>query len=292
MAGRNNHNLRVLRALDEARASALIQAQPNLPLRTADLLEDRFSEQHHEIQSLLVDNQRLAATYVALKQDVSASQQELRHLSATASAVKSESNAQVREVYENARRLEAEAQAVNGYADELTKVREDIQKLLDARKELKAQLVALDGDLVKAKSELQEFPVIKAEIEAMNKEIEMGRAAIENEKKMCATNIENSRIMEENMMSMASEIDKLKAELANAEKRARAAAAVTGAPPNSVSPAGYVMPDHKYSGHLSAASLIVPQVQSTGDSTPQYGHGTMPHNLHGHYEFENSNAHR
>ena len=52
------------------------------------------------------------------------------------------------------------------------------------------------------------------------------RAAIEYEKKGYAENYEHGQAMEKNLIAMAREMEKLRAELANAEKRARAAAAV------------------------------------------------------------------
>ncbi|KAH8498700.1 hypothetical protein H0E87_017577 [Populus deltoides] len=73
MAGRNHLQLREI---------PLSRVAP-LPRSTTDprllhtrphhhLLEDRISTQHRDIQSLLLDNQRHAATHVALKQEVSA----------------------------------------------------------------------------------------------------------------------------------------------------------------------------------------------------------------------------
>lgn len=52
------------------------------------------------------------------------------------------------------------------------------------------------------------------------------RAAIEHDKKGHAENYEHGQVMEKNLLSMARELEKLRAEMANAEKRARAAAAV------------------------------------------------------------------
>lgn len=57
----------------------------------------------------------------------------------------------------------------------------------------------------------------------------LGRAAVEYEKKAHADNLEQSEAMEKSMISMAQEIEKLRVELANAEKRARAAAAAAAA---------------------------------------------------------------
>lgn len=49
---------------------------------------------------------------------------------------------------------------------------------------------------------------------------------------MHADNLEQGQIMEKNIVSMAQEIDKLRVELANAEKKARAAAAAAATPGN------------------------------------------------------------
>lgn len=56
--------------------------------------------------------------------------------------------------------------------------------------------------------------------------ISFDRAAIEYEKKGYAENYEQGQVMEKNLISMAREVEKLRAEVANAEKRARAAAAI------------------------------------------------------------------
>lgn len=62
--------------------------------------------------------------------------------------------------------------------------------------------------------------------------VNTNRAAIEYEKKAHASNLEQSQAMEKQMISMAREIEKLRAELDNAEKRARAAAAAAATPSN------------------------------------------------------------
>lgn len=52
------------------------------------------------------------------------------------------------------------------------------------------------------------------------------RAAIEYEKKGYAENYEHGQVMEKKLITMARELEKLRAEVANAEKRARASAAI------------------------------------------------------------------
>lgn len=59
----------------------------------------------------------------------------------------------------------------------------------------------------------------------------MIRSAIEYEKKTRAFNLEQEKVLEKNRILLVREIEKLRTELANAEKRARAAAAA-GNPSN------------------------------------------------------------
>ncbi|KAJ6743946.1 PROTEIN FLX-LIKE 2 [Salix purpurea] len=74
-------------------------------------------------------------------------------------------------------------------------------------------------------AELVQVGAIKEEIETVQQEIQRGRSAIEYEKKTRAFNLEQEKVLEKNRILLVREIMKLRAELANAEKRARAAAA-------------------------------------------------------------------
>lgn len=52
------------------------------------------------------------------------------------------------------------------------------------------------------------------------------RAAVEREKKGVAESLEQGKMMESKLITMAREVEKLRAELANAQKRAYAASAI------------------------------------------------------------------
>lgn len=142
----------------------------------SSLLEDRIGSNHREIQSLLIDNQRLAATHVALKQELAVAQQDLRHLSIAAADVKVERDAQVREVQERALRVEAEARSVEVAKADLGQVRADVKALTDIKKELTEKLKGIDEEVVRARSELKQLPAVKEDIETMRKEIQRGRS--------------------------------------------------------------------------------------------------------------------
>lgn len=66
---------------------------------------------------------------------------------------------------------------------------------------------------------------------AFSHNVHFFRAAIEHEKKGHAENYEHGQVMEKNLLTMARELEKLRAEMANAEKRARATAATANPNP-------------------------------------------------------------
>ncbi|XP_047252925.1 protein FLC EXPRESSOR isoform X2 [Capsicum annuum] len=282
------------------------EAQSQTRIHPSVLIDDGEAAQEREIETLLLDNHRLAGAHVALKQELSAVQQELHQLSSTASTVKAERDAEVREIYEKALKKESDVRIVNELSLEMTRVRTDIQNLDADREELTAKLQEMEDDLVKVRLELQQFPLIKDEIEAMHKEVQRGRkeqvpseivdvcaiwldttirnkivaimhqsrtsmmlmdiamekAAIDYEKKMHTSNLEYSQAMEKHKIAVTSEIEKLNAELANAEKRARAAAAAA-APSNL---------NHQF----TAATQSFTYSATYGNPEPAYGRNLYP----------------
>ncbi|KAL9415719.1 hypothetical protein AB3S75_039000 [Citrus x aurantiifolia] len=228
-------------------------------------LEDRIAIQHSDIQSLLQDNQRLAATHVALKQELSLAEQELRHLSSVAASVKAERDAEVRELYEKSLKLDAELRVIESMHAELDRVRADVEKLCVIKQEMIKDLNEITRDLAKARDESKDMAAIKAEIETERQEIHKGRAAIECEKKNRASNHEQREIMEKNIISVAQQIERLRAELVNAEKRARAAAAAAAVNPSTSYATSYGNPDPGFGGSLYADPYSMHQVQGRAE---------------------------
>ncbi|XP_058747918.1 protein FLX-like 1 [Vicia villosa] len=268
MSGRNHHHHlhSSLPRRDEPRLSH------SLPVAA---LEDRINARHRELHSLLLENQRLAATHLALKQDLSATQLELRQLSVAAADVKAERDAEVRRIYEKSLKMDAEVRAVAAMKSDLDQVRSDVREFVAERKELASQLQAIQSELDSAREDSKSLPAIKGDIEALRHEIQRGRNAIEFEKKTHANNLEQKRVMDNNMIIMTREVEKLRAELANAEKRARAAI-VAAANPSPVYHAnnadmgfvGITYPPDTYSMH---------QIHAGIEGHPQYAYGATLH---------------
>ncbi|XP_068655492.1 protein FLX-like 1 [Aristolochia californica] len=250
-------------------------------------IEERLAAQHHELQALLVDNQRLAATHVALKQEFASAQNELQHMTHVAGSMHAEKDMQLRELYDKSVKMEADLQATESLRAELMQVRADIQKLSASRQDLSNQVQALTQDLTRANAELQQAPALKMEIDAMKQELQRARAAIEYEKKAHAENYEQGQAMEKNLISMAREVEKLRAEIANAEKRARAAAAAGN--PGGAYGGNYSNADAGYAANPYSVGYAMNPVQGGADPGPQYG---TTHNAWGVYDMPRAHGRR
>ncbi|XAR68199.1 hypothetical protein NMG60_11003249 [Bertholletia excelsa] len=257
--------------LEEMRESQFGMGPRQMPPHPA-IIEEQLAAQHQEIQGLLVDNQRLAATHVALKQELEAAQHELQRTAHYASSLHAEKDMHMRELYEKSIKMEMELGGVEAMKAELLKVRADVKELTAAKQELTAQVQAMTQDMARVTADLQQAPALRAEIEVMKQELQRARAAIEYEKKGYAENYEHGQVMEKKLISMARELEKLRAEMANVEKRARAAA-VAGNPGYN---GNYGNPEAGYAGNpypVSYGMNPMNSVQAGAESYPQYGPG-------------------
>lgn len=179
MAGRNRTGSNLRHNHHRIEESVSRHPRRILTLTEVRILDERIAAQSREIEAILLDNRRLAASHVALKDDIAAQQQELRHLSTEASTAKAERDAQVREVYEQSLKVEAEARSIDveRLSSELERVRAGIKQHRDERAELSEKLKDIEGEISRSQPELKEFSDLKTEIEAWQKEIRRGRYA-------------------------------------------------------------------------------------------------------------------
>ncbi|KAH7301802.1 hypothetical protein KP509_23G044000 [Ceratopteris richardii] len=188
---------------------------------TAAAVEEKLAIQHAEIQRLITENQRLAATHVALRQELAAAQQEVQRLQQVVAGVQTEREQQYRGIAEKSARMEAELRSLEPLKMDLQKAQADAQKLFVSRQELSGQVQQLTQELHRSKTDAQQMPSLKAEVETFRKEIQHIRTAFEYEKKANTELLEQRSAMEKNIVSMAREVEKLRAELATMEKKAR-----------------------------------------------------------------------
>lgn len=161
--------------LEELRESQLGLGPRPLPLHPAAILEDRLAAQHQDLQGLLVDNQRLAATHVALKQELEVAQHELQRMAHFKESLREETESRMRELYEKSVKLEAELRGAEAMRAELVQVHGDIKELTAVRQDLSGQVQAMTQDLARMNADLKRVPALRAEVEAMKQELQCAR---------------------------------------------------------------------------------------------------------------------
>ncbi|XP_062189373.1 protein FLX-like 1 [Phragmites australis] len=249
-------------------------------------LEERLGAEIEEAHTLLGQNQRLAATHVALVQEVAAARHELGRTARSLAAAQEEGDLRLREVYERSMKMDGELRAVDEMRAELAQVRRDIQKLGAARQELMGQVQGLAQDLARSAVDLQQVSALKAEIQEIRHETQHLRSGIELEKKGYAESYEQGQEMQKNLISVASEVEKLRAEVANAEKRSRAAVSAG----NQGYVGSYGNPKANFATNPYNAGYSMNQ-SNAADSGSQYGPGAT-HGSWGAYDMQRASGQR
>lgn len=232
------------------------------PLHPA-MLEEEIEIQRGEMRKLLDDNRRLAEDRVALQRELNAAREEIHRMNMAISDIRGEHDAHSRELIDKGLKLEADLRAAESFKKDATQLRAEVQKLEKIRQELVGQVQSFSKDFAKLQAENQQIPHLRAEIEGMQQELMRARSAIDYEKKAKIALHEQKQAMENNLISMAREVEKLRAEFTSSNGRPWAAGATYGIKLNSPE-AGY--PGHygdSYGPHMGAA-----------EKAPLYGSGS------------------
>ncbi|KAL0911527.1 hypothetical protein M5K25_019676 [Dendrobium thyrsiflorum] len=181
--------------------------------------EEELEVQQHEIQRLLSDNRRLAEDRMAFQQERAAVKEEIHRMNLVIADIRAEKDAHSRELFEKGLKLDADLRAAEPLRNEVILLRAEVQKLNAMRQDLTVQVQTLTQDLKKARAEHQQIPVLRSEIDSLRQELMRARSAIEYEKKGNSELLEQRQAMEKNLVSMAREVEKLRADLSNIEGR-------------------------------------------------------------------------
>ncbi|XP_021294700.1 protein FLX-like 3 [Herrania umbratica] len=225
------------------------------------LLEEELEMQHAEIRRLLTDNRRLVEDRIAIQQELGAAKEEIHRLNLVIGEIRAEQEVHSRELIEKGLKLEADIRATEPLKKESVQLRTEVQKLKNVRQELTGQVQTLKQDVARLQADNQQIPILRAEIDGLHQELMHARTAIDYEKKANIELVEQRQAMEKNMVSMAREVEKLRAELASVDGRPWAAGGPYGMKFNS-SDSAFPAPYEGYGIHLGVA-----------DKGPFYGPG-------------------
>uniref|UniRef100_A0A7N0V2X0 Protein FLX-like 2 n=1 Tax=Kalanchoe fedtschenkoi TaxID=63787 RepID=A0A7N0V2X0_KALFE len=195
---------------------------PPFDLPPPEVVEQKLAAQHMEMQVLLMENQRLAATQGTLRQELAAAQNELQMLQSQTSAVGAEKEHQMRNLTEKIERMSSELQTEDAIKSDLEQARSEAQKLALARQELISKAQLMTHELQRVHVDVQKVPFMVQELESIRQEFQRCRATYDYEKKLYNDHLESLQVMETNYFNMAKETEKLRAELtasANVNRR-------------------------------------------------------------------------
>jgi chromosome segregation ATPase len=135
------------------------------------VLEDELELQEVELQRLLAHNRALVEDREVLSREIQAGKDELRHLNVIFADISTEKEAYIGKLVDKRRKLEAELGASEHLHDEIRQLRGEIDKLINARKELSVETASLMEELNREQSGKQQLPMLKTELDGLEQEL-------------------------------------------------------------------------------------------------------------------------
>ncbi|XP_061371076.1 protein FLX-like 3 [Gastrolobium bilobum] len=192
--------------------------RPPIPPHPA-LLEEELELQHAELRRLVEDNRRLLDDRMALQRDLAAAKEELHRMNLAIGDIRAEQELHSRELIEKGMKLESDLRATEPLKNEVIQLRAEVQKLNNLKQDLTGKVQTLTQDVARLQSDNQQIPLLRGEIDGMHQELMRARTMVDYEKKANIEFMEQRQSMEKNLVSMAREVEKLRAELASADGR-------------------------------------------------------------------------
>ncbi|CAH9084303.1 unnamed protein product [Cuscuta europaea] len=180
-----------------------------------EVLEQKLATQHAEMQKLVTENLRLASTHETLRQELAAAKQDLQQLHTQIGAMKADKENQMMGLKDKIARIEAELKSADPLKVELQKARAEAQSLLAERQELILKAQKMSQDIQRTHANTQQIPLLLSELDALRQEYQHCRATYEHDRKYYHDHLESLKAMEKDYMTMANEVEKLRAELNN-----------------------------------------------------------------------------
>ncbi|XP_072975499.1 protein FLX-like 3 [Typha angustifolia] len=231
------------------------------------LLEEEYELQQIDLRRLMADHHALVEDRVALQREVALGKDEIRRLNLIFGDFRAEKEAHIRELIEKGLKLEADLRSTEPLRNEVMQLRAEIEKQIDLRQELSAKVQSLTQELARAQADNKQLPILRTDIDGLQQELMRVRTAFEYEKKGNIELMEQRQTMENNMISMARDIEKLRADLANTEGRPWAAGGAYGmkiSNPEGAFPLSYAEGYNLHSGVSEKAPLYGPTSGSWG----------------------------
>lgn len=182
-------------------------------------LEEDIVAQDMDIRRLLAENQHLADGNIARNRELGVLKEELNALSQTIPKIRADKETMAREHIQKCLKLEAELRTLEPLKAELVHLKSEAKELDAQCQELSSKAQGMSQDLKLLQAENQQIPTLKADLDALREEVMLARTACEYERKVHSSFLEQRTQMENNLVTMARDIEKLRAEHRSMEQR-------------------------------------------------------------------------
>lgn len=136
----------------------------------SELADSKLVGQSAELERLASDNQKLATTHVALRQDLVAAKQDIQKLQAHIGSIQTESDIQVRLLLDKIAKMEPTIQAGENVKKEHHKAHTEARALVVTRQELIGQIDKASQELEKIRADVEKLPELHAELDGLRQE--------------------------------------------------------------------------------------------------------------------------
>lgn len=140
--------------------------EPQHPERGDSKLVTRSAE----IERLASDKQRLAATHVALRQDLVATQQDIQKLRAHIGSIQTESDIQIRIFLDKMAKMDPCIRAGENVKKDLQQAHTEARALVATRKELIDKVKQATEELDKVRADVEKLPEMNVELDRLRQE--------------------------------------------------------------------------------------------------------------------------
>ncbi|XP_077211721.1 protein FLX-like 3 isoform X2 [Tasmannia lanceolata] len=183
------------------------------------LLEEELQIQHVEIRRLAGENRRLSEDRLGMQRELVMAKEELHRMNMAIADIQADREAHSRQLIEKGLKLEADLRSTEPLRSEVVLLRSEVEKLNGVKQEMAGKIQSLSQELTRLQSDNQQIPLWRSEIDGLHQELVRARTAFEFEKKANVELMEQRQAMEKNLVSMAREVEKLRADYASADAR-------------------------------------------------------------------------
>lgn len=184
-------------------------------------LEEELEMQQREIQRIIAENRLVIDDNTLLQMELSAAKDEIHRLGKVIPTLRAEKEARVRDLVQRGLKLEADFRATEPLRAEVVQLRDEVQKLNTLRQELSSQVQGLTKYTNRLKAEHRQLVYLRTDVDGLRKELVEARRVYKYEKKANEEQVEQKQAMETNLVFMAREAEKLRAQRIIAEDRTR-----------------------------------------------------------------------